>query len=247
MSEIPAGLDHYEFRRELVTDRAIARTWHLASVLDSDEKPVMTPDNGPDTKAWDWSGFFPRQAQGALGELSAPAPLVELEIGAGKGTFLVEYAKLRPDIDIVGIEIEARYAKQAGDRVARAKLENAACLRGDAFFFLRDYVPSDSVSGFHMYHPDPWPKDRHRRRRLLKPEFLAEIFRAARPGNETLFHWSTDFQEYDERAQEMFVETPFLEVVQRDAPPTWGVMTNFEKKYRREGRPIYRTVVRILK
>lgn len=228
-----------EFRHQLVPDSEQSYTWHLLQVMDERGKPTPTLDNLPDRKEWSWKSFWPD-----LVESEQP---VELEIGSGKGNFLVEYALKRPEVRIAAIEIEAKYAKYAGDRLLRNGVKNGISLRGDALLFLRDYVPSDSLSAFHMYQPDPWPKERHRRRRLLRPEFLQEIYRTALPGSRSLFYWSTDFKEYDERAQEMFAETPFLKLLQSDAPPTYGIMTNFEKKYRIEGRPIYRSVVKIIK
>ena len=233
-----AARTRIEFRHALQNDSELPTVRHLVNLFDENRKPIPTADNLPDKKEWSWTDFWPDLAPGAP---------VEVEIGAGKGNFMVEYAQKRPELRFVGIEIEPKYAKYGGSRLFRNHIPNAISLRGDALLFLRDYVPENSVSAFHMYQPDPWPKERQRRRRLLRPEFLDAIFRAARPGNEALFHWSTDFKEYDERAQEMFAETPFLELVQNDAPPTWGIMTNFEKKYRLEGRPIYRSVVRILK
>lgn len=228
-----------EFRHRLVRDGEQQQTWHLLYELDPErKKPVPTGDGLPDRKSWSWGEFWP--------DLTDTTP-IEIEIGSGKGNFLAEYCQKRPEVRLVAVEIEAKYAKYAGGRLERNGIPNGISLRGDALLFLRDYVPSDSLSAFHMYQPDPWPKEQHRRRRLLRPEFLAEIFRTARPGGESLFYWSTDFAEYDERAQEMFVETPFLKLISAEAKPTYGIMTNFEKKYRKEGRPIYRSVVRIVK
>src|SRR6056300_1401542 len=98
-------------------------------------------------------------------------------------------------------------------------------LHGDLFYFLRDFVPDDSVSAFHMYFPDPWPKKKQRKKRLMKAELLQEILRATKPGVDAKFYWGTDFQEYNEAAQELFASTPFLEVVDADAEPTYGIQT----------------------
>jgi tRNA (guanine-N7-)-methyltransferase len=79
----------------------------------------------------------------------------------------------------------------------------------------------------------------------MGPAFMEQVFRTARPG--APFHWGTDHAEYNAEARALFAETPWLEMVDADAPPTEGIMTNFEKKYRKAGKPIYRCVLKIVK
>ena len=94
-----------------------------------------------------------------------------------------------------------------------------------------------------MYFPDPWPKERHHKNRLLREEFLVEVARVLKPGKR-LFYWGTDHKEYNEVALEVFDNFKSAKILERNtALPTEGIMTNFEKKYRLEGRPIYRSII----
>jgi tRNA (guanine-N7-)-methyltransferase len=123
------------------------------------------------------------------------------------------------------------------------ELANATMLRGDVFYFLRDCVKDNTVDAFHMYFPDPWPKERHHKNRLLRPDFLVEVARVLKPGKR-IFYWGTDHKEYNEVALEVFDNFKGCKILERNtAEPTEGIMTGFEKKYRKEGRPIYRSVV----
>jgi len=83
---------------------------------------------------------------------------VHIEIGSGKGTFLFQQARMYPDVDFLGIEWASKYYRHAVDRLGRWGLTNVRIIRADAAAFLRDHVPADSVGGFHIYFPDPWPK-----------------------------------------------------------------------------------------
>jgi len=235
--ELPRGLDTYEFFRDFIADRNLSSVVHfIPRVNPETEKPILTPDLKPDRHPLDWNEFFAK-----------PSPQVEIEIGSGKGGFLVEYARLHPEISIMGSEWDATWAIYAGERLDKHHLKNGKMLRGDVFYFLRDRVVDNSVDAFHMYFPDPWPKKKQQKNRLLRPEFLREVARVLKPGKR-LFYWGTDHAEYNEVAQEIFAQTPNLQVlVKNTAEPTEGIMTNFEKKYRKEGRPIYRSVLEFSK
>lgn len=232
---LPEGLEEYEFRRELSVSRDMPNLFHFVPVLHPETyKPQLTADGGPDTKNFQWNAFFTQEK------------ILHIEIGCGKGNFLVEYATRHPEINILGAEWEPKIAHYAALRLQRNGLGNGAVLRGDFFFFLRDCIPSDSVDTFHMYFPDPWPKKRHHKNRLvIKDGFFTEVRRVLKPGKR-LFYWGTDHAEYNEAAQEHFAQIPFIKVLEKNsAEPTEGIQTNFEKKYRREGRPIYRSVLEI--
>ena len=113
-------------------------------------------------------------------------------------------------------------------------------MRGDLLIFLRDYVKENSIEAFHMYFPDPWPKKKQRKKRLLKAELLFEMSRCAKQGAK--FYWGTDFGEYNQEALELLNSHPNYHCLDRSATPTYGIQTNFEKKFIEEGRPIYRSV-----
>ncbi len=231
MYEIPKGLDHYEFRRHLEADADISQTWHLIQDFhEASRKPLLTENNLPDKKDFGWKTFFATQRP------------IEVEIGSGKGGFMIDYAKARPEINIMGSEWETKWGKYGGARIGRNQLDNAAMMRGDMYFFVRDYIPTATVSAYHMYFPDPWPKERHQKRRLLGEEFLRDVLRTVIPGPQAYFYWGTDHKEYNEYAMELFEQLDFMEFEEKNtAEPTFGIRTNFEKKYIVEGRPIYRS------
>ncbi len=102
---------------------------------------------------------------------------VELEIGIGKGTFLTDQAKARPDTNFFGIEWARWFWRYASDRLRRNHCTNARTVRAEAGFFLKEHVPDGSLSVLHIYFPDPWPKARHHRRRLIQPVFMPIVER----------------------------------------------------------------------
>src|SRR2546429_9222515 len=107
---------------------------------------------------------------------------VELEIGMGKGTFLTEQAKARPEVNFFGIEWANWFWRYASDRLRRNGCTNARTVRAEALFFLREHVPDASISVLHVYFPDPWPKKRHHKRRLVQEPFMLQAKRVLTPG-----------------------------------------------------------------
>jgi len=108
---------------------------------------------------------------------------VELEIGIGKGTFITNQAKARPDANFFGIEYARWFWRYASDRLRRNACANARTARAEAAYFLKEFVPDSSLTRVHIYFPDPWPKKRHHKRRLIQPPFLLEIHRVLKPAN----------------------------------------------------------------
>ncbi len=203
-------------------------------VKGEDGKPIRWPKDEVERKPVSLSTFFGK-----------PGP-IEVEIGCGKGGFLIEYATKHPDLPFLALENVPDIAYHAADRLARRPhLAHARLVLGDAFYMLRDFIPAGMVQAFHMYFPDPWPKKRHHKLRLMQAPFLEVVRQAALPG--ALFHWATDHAGYHEEASTLFAATPWLQVVDLNAEPTEGIQTNFEKKYRAAGKPINRCIFRIAK
>lgn len=236
-----------EFKHALRQSQDLEKYWHLHHVKGEDDKPVRWPGDVVERQPVDIASFFglQRATPNHADQPSASTPpLIEVEIGCGKGGFLVEYATKYPELPFLALENEASIAYQAAGRIARRPhLPHARVVLGDAFYMLRDFLPPHCVRAFHMYFPDPWPKKRHHKFRLMKAPFLEVVRQAAAP--KALFHWGTDHHGYHEEASALFAETPWLEMVQNDAPPTEGIQTNFEKKYRAQGKPIYRCILRL--
>jgi len=165
---------------------------------------------------------------------------VEMEIGFGKGTFLVEQASVRPEVNFLGIEWARWFWRYASDRLRRRGCLNARTVRSEAVFFLTECVPEASVSVLHVYFPDPWPKKRHHKRRLIQIPFMELVQRILVPVGR--LQVVTDHKEYFEQI-EAVVKSSGMRIVDYNRPGSAGegefVGTNFERKYKREGRPFY--------
>ena len=167
---------------------------------------------------------------------------VELEIGSGKGLFLANAATARPVHNFFGIEMAKKYARRAADRVAKRALANARVLPGDALLFMAKYVPPKSLRAVHVYFPDPWWKSRHRKRRVFAEPLILNLERTLEPGGD--LHVATDVEEYFGVIRALMATHPRFEDQPEPLPSTPehdnDYLTNFERKYRIEGRPIYR-------
>jgi tRNA (guanine-N7-)-methyltransferase len=161
---------------------------------------------------------------------------VEIEVGFGKGLFLLSQSQARPDVNFLGIEIERKYVMLTAARLARAGVRNVRLAGTDARWFLQACVPTGSVQAVHVYFPDPWWKQRHRKRKLFTTEFAAEGARVLQAGGQ--LHFATDVAEYFEESLAILNAQPELAAT---APPALEEsLTHFERKYRAEGRTIYR-------
>lgn len=167
---------------------------------------------------------------------------VHIEIGTGKGTFILNQAKAEPAGSYLGIEWARKYYRYAVDRTGRWGLTNARIIRTDAAVFIAEFVPDDSVDCFHVYFPDPWPKKRHHKRRFLCSANLQHLIRCLKVGGQLRI--ATDHADYFEQIETVVAERSDM-LEQIDFLPTAGaetgewVGTNFERKYIKDQRPIY--------
>jgi tRNA (guanine-N7-)-methyltransferase len=184
---------------------------------------VLVP--GRLTPPLDWHAIF-----GRTGE-------VEIEIGCGKGLYLVEAARLRSGSDLVGVERAGKWFRRAVQRAHRCGLPNIRLLQADAFDFLARWVPPGSAAAIHVYFPDPWPKQRHGKRRLLQPILYRLAARALSTAGRLCL--ASDVEPYfqaaaaEVTAMGLFEPQPWPE----DAPDR--LPTDFAVKYAREGRPLF--------
>ena len=172
---------------------------------------------------------------------------VHIEIGSGKAAFLLNQAMVQPQVNFLGIEWAGKYYRYAVDRIGRWGLMNVRIIRTDAAAFLADFIPDNSIDCFHIYFPDPWPKKRHHKRRFFCPANLEQLIRALKTdGNLKI---TTDDTEYFQLITEL-LEANKDRLEPTEFVPTAGakdgewVGTNFERKYLKEQRPIFRLAVR---
>lgn len=180
----------------------------------------------------------------AWDQLVPAGAIVELEVGSGKGLFLQSAATEAPQHFFLGIELAVKFANRAAERLANSKLANAKMLRGDAQAFLRDTVPSGSVSRMHVYFPDPWWRNKHKKRRVLNDQAILDIERALKPGGE--FHFWTDVLDYYELICAQVMDSTDLLgpkfIPERPASHGMDYTTHFERRARLNGQPIYRAL-----
>lgn len=167
-----------------------------------------------------------------------PAP-VEVDLGCGDGTFLVRLAAHFPERNFLGIERLVGRVRSACGKIARAKLSNGRVLLIESSYAMQYLFPPASLAAVHLLFPDPWPKKRHQRRRLVTPDFLAAVQRALVPGG--LLHVATDQQDYFAAIRELLPATEFrIEEAEGAVFPC----TNFEQRFIAVGAPIYRLRLR---
>jgi len=173
---------------------------------------------------------------------------LELEIGSGKGTFLVQQATEQPGVNYLGLEYARAYWRYAADRCRRHGLEHQVRLvDAEAQVFVTWRVADEAFRQVHIYFPDPWPKKRHHKRRLIQAPFLRELHRVLEPGG--LVRLVTDHDDYFAWIERHVGEAAdVLERLAFERPIGAGagevVGTNFERKYRREGRPFHAIALR---
>lgn len=119
---------------------------------------------------------------------------VELDIGCGRGLFLVNAATAHPERNWLGIELDYTEGRRTAKRLQKRDMDHARVIGGDAKEFLRKFAPPHSVSAAHVYFPDPWWKRKHKKRRLFNEEFPHLLAGVIQPGG--LLHSWTDVEEY---------------------------------------------------
>jgi tRNA (guanine-N7-)-methyltransferase len=191
----------------------------------------------------------------ALADLAAPLPLDDLipgagsgagpwevEIGFGKGKYLLSRAIASPERRFLGIEVAAEYHRLFAGRARRRGLSNWVAIRGEALYLASAVLPRAFALAVHVYFPDPWPKSRHQKRRLFDPETVDLVLGLLRPGGRLSF--ATDFLAYGEEVAALLAGWPGVEVERCAAWPE-GPRTHYEAKYEAEGRPIIRIEARL--
>ena len=166
---------------------------------------------------------------------------VEIEVGTGKGTFLAEESSRRQDVNFIGLERADRYWRHASDRLRRRECWNARVVLVDAGYFLAEFVSDESIAAVHVYFPDPWPKKRHHKRRLIQPGFIRHVDRALISGGR--LQVVTDHGEYYAHIEQV-IRASSLTPCDYQPPASAdddGLLagSNFERKYQRMGKRFY--------
>ena len=173
------------------------------------------------------------------------APL-EIEVGSGKGLFLLAAASARPEHNFLGIELAERYARFAAARLARANLPNARMIRGDAVRIFQEILPDQCAAAVHVYFPDPWWKKRHRKRRVMAEGFLRNVQRVLQPNGQ--LHFWTDVEEYFIESLQLLQNVTQLQgpmpVEESPAQHDLDYRTHFERRMRLNSLPVYRALFR---
>jgi len=174
-----------------------------------------------------------------FGEVFGRAAPVVVEIGSGMGETTARIARENPDVDYLAIEVHAPGIGSLLRQLDEGGARNVRVVQHDAVEVLRDMVPAGSLAGLHVFFPDPWPKKRHHKRRLIQAPFAALAAARLAPGG--YLHVATDWQEYAEHVLAVLRATPGLSNTAEDfAPrPATRPETKFERRGLRLGHGVW--------
>ena len=167
-----------------------------------------------------------------LERIFSKAQPLEVEIGAGDGSFLVYYAKAHPEINLIGLERLLGRLRKIDRKARRAGLENVRLLRLEAAYFVQYMLPRESVRAFHIYFPDPWPKRRHWKNRLINDAFVVLVRDSLAPGGKV--HLRTDDIPYFAQMTDVFNRSAHFEKTETE-PDLLRIITDFERGFQQRG------------
>ena len=163
---------------------------------------------------------------------------LEIDLGCGDGGFLMEMAREYPERDFLGVERLLGRVRKVCRKITRRQLENARVLRLDSRYVVEWLLPAGQVSRLHLLCPDPWPKLRHQRRRVMQPAFLEAVRRSLAAGGEFLF--MTDHEEYFRWARRKVEEYGKLEILEWHEDSFFYPKTDFQRQWEAEGKSMFR-------
>ncbi|MBI2509192.1 MAG: tRNA (guanosine(46)-N7)-methyltransferase TrmB [Betaproteobacteria bacterium] len=167
-----------------------------------------------------------------------------LEIGFGMGETLADIAMRHPENDYLGIEVHAPGVGSLLNRIAALGLANVRVIRHDAVEVLEHMLAPQSLDGAHLFFPDPWPKKRHHKRRLIQPPFVRLLASRLKPGAH--LHAATDWEDYAQQILDVLSAEPLLENTAKGyAPrPDYRPLTKFESRGLKLGHGVRDVVFR---
>ncbi|MFT3992124.1 MAG: tRNA (guanosine(46)-N7)-methyltransferase TrmB [Luteolibacter sp.] len=163
---------------------------------------------------------------------------LEVDLGCGDGAFLMGMAREFPDRDFLGVERLLGRVRKVCKKLTRQKLDNARVLRLESRYTVEWLLPKQSVSRLHLLCPDPWPKFKHHRRRIVQQEFLEAVYQSLLPGGEFLF--MTDHEEYFEWAVEKVAAFGKFERLEWREDSFFYPKTDFQLQWEAEGKSMHR-------
>ncbi|MEO5915284.1 MAG: tRNA (guanosine(46)-N7)-methyltransferase TrmB [Luteolibacter sp.] len=163
---------------------------------------------------------------------------LEVDLGCGDGSFLMEMAREFPERDFLGVERLLGRVRKVCKKATRRRLENARVLRLDSRYVVEWLLPEASVSRLHLLCPDPWPKLRHNRRRIVQQAFLEAVRSALVPGGEFLF--MTDHEEYFHWAVAKVRDFGKFELLDWTEDSFFYPKTDFQIQWEAEGKSMFR-------
>ncbi len=176
-----------------------------------------------------------------LDELFRQAAPLEVELGCGDASFLVNYAQKNPQNNFIGVERLLGRMQKLDRKGRRAGLENLRGVRIESSYFLQFLLPPHSASAVHVYFPDPWPKKKHHRLRLINEQFPALARAALAPGGMVFLR--TDHAEYFQQMNEVFSARQDFKKMETPAELV-DVLTDFERDFNAQGIPTLRAAYR---
>lgn len=175
-------------------------------------------------------------------EIFGNARPFEIEVGFGKGLYLLSAASENPQTNYLGIEVSEKCLRLTAQRLDRAALSRVRLMLADARYVFAECLASASVQAVHTYFPDPWWKRRHRKRRLYDEQFVRDVERVLKPGG--ILHVWTDVEDYSRAVASLVLGHSRLEPLPppppREPAHDMDYRTHFERKMRQAGKNIFR-------
>ncbi len=186
------------------------------------------------TQSWD-KYAIEIKSELILNQIFPEKTKVIMEIGSGMGEATAQIAKANPEVGYVAVEMHSPGLAALLILINQMELENIKLIREDATYLLANHIPDNSVDGIHLLFPDPWPKNRQHKRRIVQSEFIEMVGRKLKPGG--FIHIATDWQPYADWIKVRFDKSESFSggVVDR---PSWRVLSKFEGQGLRKGHQV---------
>lgn len=181
------------------------------------------------------ANYFTTLTRAEIGHAGRP---LEVDLGCGDGSFLLEMARHFPERDFLGVERLLGRVRKVCKKLTKAQLSNARVLRLESRYVTEWLLPPAAVSRLHLLCPDPWPKVRHHRRRLVQAEFLTSVRRVLVPGGEFLF--MTDDEDYFHWAEDHLARCGGFERLAWQADTFYYPPTDFQQLWESTGKEMWR-------